>query len=139
MVDQGAEKFTIKEVGDRTGETYEGVFTTKTRLSYKDLFEQDRIRRQLVGPEGGPRDLRVEHASTILSALAVRLIAPFPAWWEKSEADGVLGNGFYDDNVLGAIYDKVMAFDKDVQAALAKKAAAAQIDLKAQQDAPASP
>lgn len=104
-------------IGESTDELYKGTFTFKTKLTYADLLQVDRLRRDFLG------GTHQENASVIamnianaLADLAVRVIES-PSWWTDS------GNGFglKDDNVLQTIYDLALKAQKEEEAEREKK------------------
>lgn len=113
--------------GENTGNTYTGIFTAKTKLSYREMISQDALRRQILGPD--PKNAAEaiwEHAS-LASYLQVRLIDA-PDWWKQSNGglDGPVGT---DHNVLTTVFNTVAAKIEEEIKAHAKEAEDAQKQL----------
>lgn len=118
-------EFTITEVGERTGETFAGTFTTKVFLSFDEEMTQDRLRRQFLGENAIDATPRAADQAMVFSELAVRLVDA-PAWWEDSRN----GRGLFDDNVVKAVYDAAMKPEADRLAEAEKKAKEAKDALR---------
>lgn len=112
--------FTVHVIGDTTERTYTGEFRAKKRLSHRDHLRKDQVRRELLGGQAGLATERAITTSMILSELAVRL-TKWESWWD------VCGKGLdlEDDNVIGVLYDKVIAIENE--AVEGKKKAAEKI------------
>lgn len=121
--------FSISVEGESTGEKWVGDFRAKKRLSHRDQLNKDAMRRELLGSQPGVPTERAMSTAMIISELTVRLTKA-PKWWEAK------GNGIdlEDDSVIGAVFDKAMAVEKEDQEARKAKAAAAQAELKAEAD-----
>lgn len=114
MADATAENqapFTVNCVGEETGQTWAGNFSTKLRLTHRDHIVKDRRRREILGGEhpetAGERAVNL---AFLVSELEVRLVK-FPTWWE---AHG-FGIDFEDDKVLGEVYDGMVKAVKAYQ------------------------
>lgn len=113
--------------GETSGNTYTGIFTAKTKLSYREIIAKDAMRRQILGPD--PKNALAdvwEHAS-LSSYLQVHLIDA-PDWWKQSNGglDGVVGT---DLNVLTTVFNAVAAKIEEEIKAHAKDAEDAQKQL----------
>lgn len=112
-------------VGESTGESYQGDFVCKLRLSSRDRFQKDSVRRSLLGdrPEAASGDALVR--AEMFSHLSVSLTET-PPWWREA------GNGLdlYDDNVLLTIYERVTNEQENVSKAAIEKAEAAKAELR---------
>lgn len=130
MGQQQGESVAVKVRGETTGEDFEGAFRVKTRLTHGEHLERDRVRRELLGAAGGQPEVRAREAADMLSQLHVRVTSG-PGWWTTSadDATGVPGTGLYDDNVLVAVYNAVMAEDVKVKKAIQDRAEAARKEL----------
>lgn len=95
--------FSVAEVGETTGKSYNWSFTAKRWLSQRDRISKDSLRRSLLGDRPGEASpdaiVRVE----LLSHLQVSLVESPKDWRE-------LGNGLdlIDDNILIAVHEKVL-------------------------------
>jgi hypothetical protein len=78
------ETFSLNVVGDATKTTWAGEFTVKTKLSWRDQLNMDKMRRELLGPDpqGASQDAVAQ--AVILSELAARL-TDAPKWWTESK------------------------------------------------------
>lgn len=123
------EKFAITKVGDCTAREYAGTFEVKVKMSHRDYLTQDRIRRELIGPESAAPGIRAARIAEMLSQCAVRIVKA-PSWWTDATEDGVAGLGLEDDNVLEAVYNETMMRDKRIAEALRKAEEQAKRDLK---------
>jgi hypothetical protein len=95
--------FSISERGESTGETFNWSFTAKRRLSIRDRITKDSIRRQLVGERPETAEPATIMRAEMLAQLQVSLTVSPKAWRDA-------GNGLdlFDDNVIIAVYEKVM-------------------------------
>ncbi len=121
------ESFSIDVVGEITGTKWAGVFKCKTRLSHRDALKRDQVRRGLLGPNPEAASVRAIDVADILSEASVRLV-DFPSWWGAS-GDGL---DLEDDNVLSAVYAKIIECAKVASKELADKGAEARKDLAAE-------
>lgn len=103
--DTNSEKFTIDIIGETTGKPWKGVFETKLRLSHREFLRQDMIRRELIGPvpQGTAPSPRATNTAELLSFAQIHL-KTVPQWWSMN-GDGL---DFEDDNVIGAVYEKIV-------------------------------
>lgn len=108
------EIFSISLVGDATRTTWAGQFTVKTKLSWRDQLQMDKLRREFLGPDAQGASPDAIAQAVILAELSVRVIEA-PQWWFESKG----GLEMCDDNVLTTIYEKtrevVIAADKQVE------------------------
>lgn len=116
------ETFSIHVEGDTSGDTWTGNFVTKIWLSHREFLRIDQIRRTLLGETPSNPSDRAANTAAMLAELQVRLVE-YPPFWK----DSGYGLDLVDDNVVGAIWDKVQ--DKVKERLAAKQKAA-----KAQQD-----
>ena len=118
--------FSIKVTGDVTGETWHGSFKTRLRLSHRDQFRQDQIRRELLGgvnPESASK--RALNAAEVFSVIAIHIFDA-PKWWLQAD-NGLL---LEDDNVIAAVYEEILKAKAEAMSALVKKGEEAKADLK---------
>jgi len=115
---------TIDVVGDTTGDKFPGVFKVKTRLSFRDALERDKIRRSLLGdnPEGA--SIRAANIADIFSELSVRIIDA-PSWWVNADN----GLALEDDNVIREIAEQTAKAAAEALDAIAKKGDVAKKEL----------
>jgi hypothetical protein len=118
------ETFSLNVVGDATKTTWAGEFTVKTKLSWRDQLNMDKMRRELLGPDpqGASQDAVAQ--AVILSELAARL-TDAPKWWTESKG----GIDLYDDNVLTAIYEKVRKIINDADKVVEDEGEEARVQL----------
>ncbi len=101
--------------GEISGNDYNGLFTAKTKLSYREMIGQDALRRQILGPD--PKNALAEvweHAS--LSSYLSFHVTDAPDWWKQSNGglDGVVGT---DLNVLTTVFNTIAAaIEKEIKA-----------------------
>lgn len=121
--------FSLHLTGDVTGETWDGEFAAKKRLSHRNHLTKDNYRRQLLGEAGGmPTDRAIE-AAVMVSELEVRLVK-WPEWWTTKGK----GLDLEDDNVLAEVYAKALKVEKDAADAVKKRAEEKQKELRADFD-----
>jgi hypothetical protein len=108
-----SEKFSIDVTGDVTGRPWKGVFETKLRLSHRDQLRQDEIRRELLGARAEHASNRAINQAEIFSTIAAHL-TKVPEWWTVNGG----GLDLEDDNVIGAVYDRII----ELKGEAAKKA-----------------
>lgn len=119
------EKFTVDVTGDFTGKTWKGVFATKVRLSHRDQFRQDEIRRDMLGKNPDTASPRAQNSAEVFSFVLAHLVDA-PQWWT------VNGNGLdmEDDNVVAEIYVKIVDIKLAAQNKLKADAEAARKELE---------
>jgi hypothetical protein len=116
--------FTVNVTGETTGEVFPGVFKVKTRLSFRDALERDKIRRALLGSDPDGASIRANSIADVFSELAVRIVDA-PSWW----ANSANGMDLSDDNVVAEVYKQAMEAAKASVAEVTTKADAAKKDL----------
>lgn len=97
------EKFTVDCVGEVSGKTWKGLFTTKLRLSHRDQLRQDEIRRSLLGKDAENASPRAKDAAEAFSFIQASLVEA-PSWW-ASNANGL---DLEDDNVVAEVYGEII-------------------------------
>jgi hypothetical protein len=106
--------FTISVIGDVSGEKYEGSFKTKPVLTHAEQLGRDAIMRDLLGPNPLQAQNRPTSQAGILAECRVRLLDS-PAFWKDSGG----GLNLYDENVIVAVYDRILEieekFKKDIK------------------------
>lgn len=85
-----------------------GKFSCKTKLSYREMLEQDAIRRQLLGPAGGEPDPVVALISGAVAKIRVHC-SETPSWWKENGQ----GMDFDDINILLAVLNEVNRVEKE--------------------------
>lgn len=119
------EKFTVDVTGETTGKTWKGVFATKIRLSHRDQFRQDEIRRDMLGKNPDTASPRAQNAAEVFSFVLAHLLEA-PQWWAMN------GNGLdmEDDNVVAEVYGKIVEVKVAAQKKLKDEAEAARKELE---------
>lgn len=106
---QSKVSFPIDVIGQSSKQPFKGVFSVKTKVSFRDSLREDEVRRNILGTNPQGANQYVSDIATILAYLSVR-IQESPAWWKDSNN----GVDLEDDNVLMAINDgAVDAIDKE--------------------------
>jgi len=94
--------FDFNEIGEMTGNKYEGKFTVycilNLGLRHALEVERSRLQRDMMNPTVG-----LSNISFLLSNLRVRIING-PAWWDESNS----GATILDDNIMRVLLDKVL-------------------------------
>lgn len=100
--------FEINEVGEESGNPFNGSFKVKTLLTRRDEFMADERRRSLLGssPQEAANSLQAE--AFMHGQLSVRLLEA-PSWWKEN------GHGLdmTDLNVVVAVFTAAMKAEKD--------------------------
>jgi hypothetical protein len=98
--------FYFSAVGTTTGRKYEGTFTVLASLTIgqKHFIEIERTR--LLNDYKNPTTA-LEGYALILSNLSIRVLES-PDWWKQNS-----GMNIEDEDVLVALYDKVLAMEKE--------------------------
>ena len=93
--------FHFEVVGDVTGKTYDGEFTTicVPNVSQRRMIEIEKSR--FTADLQNPTD-HLTGLAVCISNLRVRILEA-PSWWKDMQ-----GNNCLDENVIVALYDKVM-------------------------------
>jgi len=118
--------FTVDVTGDRTGESLQGVFKAKTRLSHRERLLIDQLKRQLLGPQpaGTMPSEDADSRADAFANLRVRLTES-PSWWMNSNG----GIELVDDNVVTAVFEKAVQVEVDAINAIKEAAAKAKAEL----------
>lgn len=106
--------------GLATGKRYEGNFTVKTRLTRRDAFQADQIRRSIIGPNQSEAMPELIMESFYLAQLKVRIVES-PKWWSATN-DGL---DLEDPNVAEELYKLAKDQEDSRREALLKEAEAA--------------
>lgn len=130
MADPQGVQFEIHVVGTETQETFTGKFRAKEKLSWADRLNSDRIRRELLGPNGAEADPVIQRRAEMLGELSVHL-TEVPEFWKTSRG----GLDLVDDNVVMKVYDEAMAIQTKWQETQLAKGEAAKKKLAEQQTA----
>ena len=119
------QEFSVKVIGETTGEEYVGKFKCRRLLTHAQQLEVDRLRREFLGSMGDQASPRAQNQAAVLASLAVRLleVAPF---WEGSNR----GFDLFDDNVIKEVYEAAIKSESDLIAEIQKRAEEAKKDLK---------
>ncbi len=120
--------FDFKEKGEITDKSYDGQFTCLCILNMleKQLLGVEKTRLQADMSNPTP-DL--QGIAMILSNLRVRIIDG-PEWWKQSAGGGTIR----DENVLVALYDKVMEAEAVWRKKLKSQAESAPVPEKADEE-----
>lgn len=93
--------FKFNEIGETTGQVFEGDFTVKCILNIKEKkeleIEKSRVRADVINPT---QDLLV--ISMVLATLKCKIIDA-PKWWKNN------GSDLMDENIIYSLYEKVSA------------------------------
>ena len=123
------EPFTVSVIGDETQEKWFGTFKAKVRLSHRDHLIKDKVRRDLLGPDGNNASPRALNTAEVFSELAVRVVDA-PAWWTDNDN----GLGLQDDNVVGEVYKAAVKVATEAAENLKKQAEEAKKELQKSED-----
>jgi len=118
--------FTIHVKGESTGETWDGAFKAKPKLTHRDSLRRDQWRRELIGSGlGVDAGSRAANIAEIFSKVWVHLVEA-PKWWTDN------GNGLdlIDEAPAVAVYENIIRIEKEAYEALAKEAEAAKAELQ---------
>jgi hypothetical protein len=118
------EKFSIHLVGDCTGKTWVGDFTTRKYLSHRLKMQRDSIIRQLLGETNPQLSLQIDRAAK-LADCQVALVES-PDFWKSSD----FGLDLVDDNLLDVIQSHVSRIQRETVEGVRKKAAEAVEKIK---------
>lgn len=119
------QEFTIKMVGQLSGEEYKGVFKVRPRLNLQQRLTRDQLRRDLLGAKGDEAGADASNIALVFSKIWVHVIDA-PGWWK----DAKNGLDLEDDEVVGKVYEEVVRIETESIAALTKKGDAAAEELK---------
>lgn len=130
---QEGEKVVLDVVGEDSLERFrdDGVLRAKTLLTASDRATQDRIRREILGPEAGAPSVQASVRAEMLSQLNVRVTDPSPVWWRQSFAGGIGGMLLKDDNVIADLFEAVMAVDARLKRVREEERVKAEAELRA--------
>jgi hypothetical protein len=92
--------FSVSCKGDTTGKEYQGLFTVRTALSFRERLREDEIYRTTLGVNPNDASPFSQSVASALSYLAVRITGEVPAFWK--ECNG--GVDLKDDEVLVAVH-----------------------------------
>jgi len=95
--------FSISERGETTGQMFNWSFTAKRMLSIRDRITKDSIRRQLIGDNAQNAETTTVMRAEVLALLQVS-ITESPKAWKDSNG----GLELFDDNIVVALYEKVV-------------------------------
>lgn len=118
------ESFSIDLIGENTGKTWKGVFKTKINLSHRDYLRQDQLRRELLGEKPEAAGARAANTAELMAFINIHLVEP-TQWWQMN------GNGLdlEDDNVVSAIYGKIVELKEAAAKKLVAKAEADKVEI----------
>jgi hypothetical protein len=108
--------FDFEHVGDLTGKKYEGQFTVRCVLNIAQKHAMEIEKTRLLGNFSSPTD-GLAGIAMILSSLRHK-VADGPEWWKQSAGGSLLE----DEDVLVALYDKVVSAEVEWREKLKKKA-----------------
>jgi hypothetical protein len=117
--------FTINVVGDITKERVQGTFASKPILTHREELTVDRIKRDLLGPDSANASANSVAMASIIAELSVRL-TDAPPFWKNSNG----GLDLVDENVVAAVYEKVMKIEKDTVDGVKTEGVEAKQELK---------
>ena len=92
--------FSVVCKGETSGKEYDGLFTAKTSLSFRERLREDEIYRVTLGVNPNEASPFAQSVAQALSYLAVRVTGEIPAFWK--ECNG--GVDLKEDNVLIAVH-----------------------------------
>lgn len=125
--------FDFEHVGELTGKKYEGQFTVRCVLNIAQKHAMEIEKTRLLGNFSNPTDGLVGIA-VILSSLRHKVVDG-PEWWKQSAG----GSSLDDEDVLVALYDKVVSAEVEWREKLKKKASSVKKTSKASQPAADTP
>ena len=108
--------FDFEHTGDLTSKKYEGQFTVRCIQSMAQKHAMELEKTRLLGNFSNPTD-GLAGIAIILSNLRHK-ITDGPEWWKQSGG----GSSIEDEDVLVALYDKVLAAESEWREKLKKKA-----------------
>lgn len=127
MALQNTVDFNIKAVGDVSGQTFEGLFTVKTKLSISETLREKELVRKFIGFNSQEADRETTMIAGAVAYLAMRIVKA-PQWWKESNG----GQDLDDVNVLAAVNNAAQAKIAAEYEKLAQEAEKAQPFLKEQ-------
>lgn len=117
MTDVQPVPFTIRVVGETTGEEYFGNFKVKPVLHQADQLARDALTRDFLGQNPKDASPRAVSQAVILAEIQIRSVET-PNFWRESKN----GLTLFDESVMSAIYDKIMEVEKNWREEVKKKA-----------------
>lgn len=96
--------FYFTETGKTTKRPYNGEFEVKLYLTQRELFEKDKIRRDLVGNDPTAAAQSVHEDALMISEIRIRC-TKVPDWFSESR----FGLELYDHEIVPLIYDKLVS------------------------------
>jgi len=125
--------FSVQIKGETSSKDYEGLFTAKTSLSFRDRLREDEIYRTTLGLNPNDAGPFAQSVAQALSYLAVRITGEIPQFWKDCNG----GVDLKDDNVLVDVHKAcVDAIDTEYKRFRAEGQVAKE-DLKKQEPQPA--
>jgi hypothetical protein len=119
-------EFTVDVKGEKTGESYPGVFKARPRLSHLDTLKMDQLRRDLLGPKPELASPDAQNVASAFSKIWAHLVGPGPRWWQESGQ----GINLVDEDPVAAVYSNILRIEKEAQDAVVKKGEEARAELK---------
>lgn len=92
--------FSVVCKGEVSGKEYDGLFTAKTSLSFRERLREDEIYRVTLGANPNDASPFAQSVAQALSYLAVRVMGEMPTFWRDCNG----GVDLKDDNVLVAVH-----------------------------------
>lgn len=109
--------FSINEIGQRSGKSYDGKFTVKTLLTRRENFVADERRRFILGTNAQGAVPSLSGEAYMLGQLSVRIVDA-PQWWVDSDN----GLDIVDENIIGILYKLMEEKVKEAEEEIAAKA-----------------
>lgn len=119
--------FDIKVTGELSGQELEGVFDLKTKLSAKERFKEDELRRAFLGINAAEASNEAFQLASVLAFLRVRTLKA-PKWWTEAS----YGGDIEDMNVIEEVNKLACEAIAAEYKKLTDKATDAQKSLKAE-------
>jgi hypothetical protein len=119
--------FDFDHVADLTGKRYEGQFTVRCVLTIAQKHAMEIEKTRLLGNFTNPTD-GLAGIAVILSTLRHKIVDA-PEWWKQSGG----GSSIEDEDVLVAIYDKIVLAEAEWREKLKKKASVQKKSSKSSQ------
>lgn len=121
--------FNINLIGDNTGKSYNGEFTVRTILSFRQRAAADEIRRSIIGGNPEFADQNVLAGALACGQLAVRIVKA-PEWWAS---EGLGGQDLKDDNVLIELFKLTMNAERNRMEKITEQGEEAKKKLKSKE------
>lgn len=109
--------FDFEEKGEITGKKYDGQFLVKSLLNFGDKHQLE-LQKTLLQADTRAPTPGLRGIAQIIAELGVRVVNA-PTWWEQSNG----GRSIVDENVVLALYDKVLEQEDEWKKELALKQA----------------